>query len=124
MITIKQKGDFSNLKSYLERAKEVVNLGKLDEYGRRGVEALAAATPKNSGNTASSWEYQIDRTSTSVSLSFYNTNENKGVPIAIILQYGHATKNGSWVEGIDYVNPAIQPIFREIEEELWREVSK
>ena len=124
MITIKQKGDFSNLKSYLERAKEVVNLGKLDEYGRRGVEALAAATPKNSGNTASSWEYQIDRTNTSVSLIFYNTNENKGVPIAIILQYGHATKNGSWVEGIDYVNPAIQPIFREIEEELWREVSK
>lgn len=124
MITIKQKGDFSNLKNYLEYSKEVVNLVDLDEYGRRGVEALSAATPKNSGSTASSWNYQIERTNNSASLSFYNTNENNGVPIAIILQYGHATKNGHWIEGIDYINPAIQPIFKEIEEQIWREVSK
>lgn len=124
MITIKQKGDFSNLKNYLEYSKEVVNLVDLDEYGRRGVEALSAATPKNSGSTASSWHYQIERTNNSASLSFYNTNENNGVPIAIILQYGHATKNGHWIEGIDYINPAIQPIFKEIEEQIWREVSK
>ncbi len=124
MITVKQKGSFNNFYSWCERIKEVFNLGILDEYGRRGVEALAAATPKNSGSTAQSWNYEITRTQNSASLTFYNTNENKGVPIAIILQYGHATKNGSWVEGIDYVNPAIQPIFEQISEELWKEVSK
>lgn len=124
MITVKQKGSFNNFYSWCERIKEVFNLGILDEYGRRGVEALAAATPKNSGSTAQSWNYEITRTQNSASLTFYNTNENKGVPIAIILQYGHATKNGSWVEGIDYVNPAIQPIFEQIAEELWKEVSK
>lgn len=124
MIVVKQKGDFNNFYSWCEKAKEIINLGKLNEYGRRGVEALASATPKDSGNTASSWEYEITRTQNSVSLSFYNTNENNGVPIAIILQYGHATKNGSWVEGIDYINPAIQPVLNEIAEELWREVSK
>lgn len=124
MITVKQKGSFNNFYSMCEKSKEIINLGKLEEYGRRGVEALAEATPKNSGSTASSWKYEITRTNNSASLNFYNTNEHNGVPIAIILQYGHATKNGGWVEGMDYINPAIQPIFEELADELWKEVSK
>lgn len=124
MITFKQKGDFSKLSSFLERAKEVVKMGNLDKYGRKGVEALAAATPVESGLTASSWYYEIERKDGSVSIVFKNSNFNKGVPIAIILQYGHGTGTGGWVEGRDYINPAIQPIFDEIADEVWREVTK
>ncbi len=124
MISFKQKGDFSKLSRFFERAKEVVHMGNLDKYGREGVAALSAATPKDSGVTASSWEYEIKRTKGSVSIVFNNTNIQNGVPIAIILQYGHATNNGGWVEGIDYINPAIKPIFERIANEAWREVTK
>lgn len=124
MITFRQKGDFSKLNRFLERAKETVKLGDLDRYGREGVAALASATPVDSGKTASSWYYEILRTSEGVSISFKNSNMNKGVPIAIILQYGHATRNGGWVEGRDYINPAIQPIFDRIANDAWKEVRK
>lgn len=124
MITFRQKGDFSKLNRFLERAKETVKLGDLDRYGREGVAALASATPVDSGKTASSWYYEISRTSEGVSISFKNSNINKGVPIAIILQYGHATRNGGWVEGRDYINPAIQPIFDRIANDAWKEVRK
>lgn len=124
MISFKQKGDFSNLSSFLERAKESINLGDLNRYGEEGVRALSAATPVDSGVTASSWYYKIDRKNGSVSISFHNSNVNNGVPIAIILQYGHATGNGGWVEGRDYINPAIQPIFDEIANNAWKEVNK
>ena len=124
MITFNQKGDFSKLNNYLERVIEPVKLGKLNYYGRKGVAALSSATPKDTGLTASSWEYKIERKDGSVSLSFYNTNVNNGVPIAIILQYGHGTRNGGWVEGRDYINPAIQPIFDEIAREAWEEVTE
>ena len=124
MITFRQKGDFSKLTRYLEKAKEVVKLGDLDEYGREGVAALASATPVDSGKTASSWSYEIKHKNGSVSISFYNSNIQNGVPIAIILQYGHGTRNGGWVQGRDYINPAIQPIFDKIANEAWREVTK
>lgn len=124
MITFRQKGDFSKLNRFLEKAKETVKLGDLDRYGREGVAALASATPVDSGKTASSWYYEIVRTSEGVSISFKNSNINKGVPIAIILQYGHATRNGGWVEGRDYINPAIQPIFDRIANDAWKEVRK
>ena len=124
MITFRQKGDFSKLTRYLERAKEVVKLGDLDKYGREGVAALASATPVDSGKTASSWSYEIKHKNGSVSISFYNSNIQNGVPIAIILQYGHGTRNGGWVQGRDYINPAIQPIFDKIANEAWREVTK
>lgn len=124
MISFRQKGDFSNLSSFLERAKESINLGDLDRYGKEGVQALSSATPVDSGVTASSWYYEIDRNNGSVSISFHNSNINNGVPIAIILQYGHATGNGGWVEGRDYINPAIQPIFDEIANNAWKEVNK
>lgn len=124
MISFRQKGDFSNLSSYFERVKEKVKLGDLDKYGRAGVAALASATPVDSGQTANSWYYEIERQNGSVSIVFNNSNVNKGVPIAIILQYGHGTGTGGWVQGRDYINPAIQPIFDEIANNAWKEVTK
>lgn len=124
MISFRQKGDFSKLSSYLERMKELSHKGILDKYGRMGVEALASATPLESGETARSWSYKIERRRGSTAIVFYNAHVHDGVPIAIILQYGHATRNGGWVEGRDYINPAIQPIFDKLVAELWREVTK
>ena len=124
MISFRQKGDFSNLSRYFERVKEKVKLGDLDKYGRAGVAALASATPVDSGQTANSWYYEIERQNGSVSIVFNNSNVNKGVPIAIILQYGHGTGTGGWVQGRDYINPAIQPIFDEIANNAWKEVTK
>lgn len=124
MIRFRQKGDFSKMTRFLERAKETVRLGELDQYGREGVVALASATPVDTGKTACSWSYTIERERGSVTIAFHNSNINKGVPIAIILQYGHGTRNGGWVQGRDYINPAIQPIFDRITEKAWREVTK
>lgn len=124
MITFRQKGDFSKLTRYLERVKEVAKVGDLDKYGREGVAALASATPVDTGKTASSWYYKIENKNGLIKISFFNSNINKGVPIAIVLQYGHGTRNGGWVEGRDYINPAIQPIFDKITENAWREVTK
>lgn len=124
MISFRQKGDFSKLTRYFEKAREAVKLGVLDKYGREGVAALASATPKDTGKTASSWGYEIKHQNGSVSLVFKNSNINKGVPIAIILQYGHGTGTGGWVQGRDYINPAIQPIFDKLADEAWKEVTK
>lgn len=124
MITFRQKGDFSKLTKYFERVKEVVKLGNLDKYGREGVAALSSATPKDTGLTASSWYYEIENKNGSAKITFNNSNIQNGVPIAIILQYGHGTRNGGWVEGIDYINPAIRPIFEKIANDAWREVTR
>lgn len=124
MISFRQKGDFSKLTRFLEKAKEAVKIGDLDRYGREGVAALASATPKDSGLTASSWYYEIKHGNGTVSISFHNSNVNDGVPIAVILQYGHGTGNGGWVEGRDYINPAIRPIFDKIADNAWKEVTR
>lgn len=124
MISFRQKGDFSKLTRFLERAKEAVKIGELDKYGREGVAALASATPKDSGLTASSWYYEIKHQNGSVSINFNNSHINEGVPIAIILQYGHGTGTGGWVEGRDYINPSIQPIFDKLADDAWKEVTK
>ena len=124
MISFRQKGDFSKLTRFLERAKEAVRLGDLDKYGREGVAALASATPIDSGETAKSWYYEITNKNGTATITVCNSNIQNGVPIAIILQYGHGTRNGGWVEGRDYINPAIQPIFDKIVEDAWREVTK
>ena len=124
MITFSQKGDFSKLNSYLQKLLSFANLSFLDKYGKEGVAALSAATPKDSGETASSWTYKIERKGKGATISFHNTHINDGVPIAIILQYGHGTRNGGYVQGRDYINPAIQPIFQKIADEAWREVTK
>ena len=124
MIKFRQKGDFSKLTRFLEKAKEAVHLGDLDKYGREGVAALASATPVDSGLTADSWRYEITNKQGLAKITFYNSNIQNGVPIAIILQYGHGTRNGGWVQGRDYINPAIQPIFDKIADEAWKEVTK
>ena len=124
MIKIKHKGDFSKVTKYFERTKKGANLRSLDKYGQRGVEALASNTPVDTGLTARSWYYEIKQEGGIVRISFCNSNIQNGVPIAIILQYGHGTRNGGWVEGRDYINPAIQPIFDKITKDAWKEVSK
>ena len=124
MITFRHKGDFSKLTRYLEKAKGVAKLGILDKYGREGVAALASATPVDTGTTAASWYYEVEHKNGIATISFFNSNIQNGVPIAIILQYGHGTGTGGWVEGRDYINPAIRPIFDKIVESAWEEVTK
>lgn len=123
MISFRQKGDFSKLDRYFEKLREAAKIGVLDKYGRAGVKALSSATPTRTGVTAASWSYKINRKNGSVSLDFYNSNINEGVPIAIIIQYGHGTGTGGWVEGIDYINPAIQPLFKQLADDAWKEVT-
>lgn len=124
MITFSCKGDFSKTNKFFEKALEVVKAGDLDKYGRQGVRALSAATPEKSGKTANSWDYVISRKGNVATITFTNSNVVNDVNIAIILQYGHGTRNGGWVEGRDYINPAIQPIFDAIAENAWKEVTK
>ena len=124
MISFRHKGDFSKTNRYLERVLNAIHLGLLDKYGREGVAALSSATPVDTGITANSWYYKIENRKGSATISFHNSNIQNGVPIAIILQYGHGTRNGGWVQGRDYINPAIQPIFDRIVEYAWREVTK
>lgn len=124
MISFRHKGDFSKFTKFLEKAKEAVRLGDLDKYGREGVAALASATPKETGLTAQSWYYEIIQKNGSVTIQFNNSNIQNGVPIAIILQYGHGTNNGGWVQGVDYINPALKPIFDKIASDAWKEVTK
>jgi hypothetical protein len=124
MIGVKVQGSFSKTERFLKNANQKTIIRILKHYGEKGVAALASATPVDSGLTAASWYYEIRPTTTGVKLVFCNSNSNKGVPIAIVLQYGHATGSGGWVEGRDYINPAIQPIFDEIAKTMWREVTK
>lgn len=124
MISFRHKGDFSKGDRYLEKLRESVKLGVLDKYGRAGVAALSSATPVDTGLTANSWFYEIEHSSGSDKIVFNNSNIQNGVPIAIILQYGHGTGTGGWVQGRDYINPAIQPIFDKIVDEAWKEVTK
>ena len=123
MISFRHKGDFSKADRYLEKLKESVKLGVLDKYGRAGVAALSSATPVDTGLTANSWFYKIEHSSGSDKIVFNNSNIQNGVPIAIILQYGHGTGTGGWVQGRDYINPAIQPIFDQMTKEVWKEVT-
>lgn len=124
MITFSEKGDFSKLTSFLERMKDVVHLGNLDKYGKQGVAALSSATPKDTGKTADSWYYKIENKNGVATIGFYNSNIQDGCPIAVVLQYGHATKNGGYVHGRDYINPVIRPLFDEIANSAWKEVCK
>lgn len=124
MIKVRHKGDFSKTIRYLGRLKKAVDPSMFDKYGREGVAALASATPVKTGLTANSWYYKVLCSTGQVKLEFFNSNIQNGVPIAIVLFYGHGTRNGGWVEGYDYINPAIQPIFDKIAEEMWREVTR
>ena len=124
MIVFRHKGDFSKTKKFLEKAKYAVRYSDLDRYGREGVAALRSATPVDTGLTANSWYYKIERGNETTTISFHNSNIQNGVPIAVIIQYGHGTKNGGWVQGRDYINPAIRPIFDAIANNVWKEVTK
>lgn len=123
MIRFKHKGNFNNTERFFKNASEASYLRILESYGQAGVEALASTTPTESGKTAASWGYEIVQTKNGYSIYWTNSNVNKGVNIALILQYGHGTGTGGWVQGIDYVNPAICPIFESMANEAWKEVT-
>ena len=123
MIKISHKGDFTKTTQFLKSAKMFDPRKVLERYGKAGVAALSAATPTDTGLTAKSWSYEIAITKGSYEIRFNNSNVQNGVPIAIILQYGHGTGTGGWVEGRDYINPAIRPIFDKIAENVWKEVT-
>lgn len=115
---------FPKTDKWLSNLLKVPDLSKFERYGQLGVEALSAATPMDTGETVRSWEYEVTKADGQIKVSFYNTNVNKGVNIAIILQYGHGTGTGGWVEGIDYINPAVQPVLEALAEEAWKEVEQ
>ena len=121
-ISFSSKGDFSKTIKFLNKVKNVKINNILSKYGEIGVNALSQATPKDSGVTSRSWNYKIEVNNDNASIVWYNTNVVKGVNIAVILQYGHGTRNGGWVEGRDYINPAMTPIFDKIADQVWKEV--
>lgn len=122
MVTFTQKGTWDKTSNFLKFAKKFELMRGLEKYAQQGVEALASATPLDSGSTADLWDYEIVKEHGVVSIYWTNSNVNDGCVIAVILQYGHATRNGGWVEGRDYINPAIQPIFDEIAAAAWKEL--
>lgn len=123
MIVVKHRGNFNRTEKYLSRLSKLDINRILSKYGQEGVAALAAATPVDTGLTASSWSYEVGISSSAFTITWSNSHVNKGVPIAIILQYGHGTGTGGYVQGRDYINPAMQPIFDKIAEEAWKEVT-
>lgn len=122
MFSFRHRGDFRKTEKFLKKAFGKDFRKILEDYGKRGVQLLSDATPVETGETAISWGYEIVQNEGSISVQWHNYNINKGVNIAIILQYGHGTRNGGWVEGIDYINPALRPIFKELAEKAWKEV--
>jgi len=123
-IKLTVKGDWSKVDGFFERMKELFNKGRFDEWGQMGVDALREATPKRTGLTSESWSYEIKRSHGRASIEWYNSNTNDGNNIAILIQYGHGTRQGAWVEGRDYINPAMVNVFEEIAKEMWEEVTK
>ena len=124
MIKIKHRGNFNKLEKFLARMTKREYLNVLDKFGQEGVEALSKATPIDSGETSNMWKYTLEIGLAQTGIYWYNDNKNKGVNIAIILQYGHGTNNGGFVQGIDYINPAMAPIFEAMAEAAWKEVTK
>jgi hypothetical protein len=123
MIVFKHHGNFNKTEKFLTRAEKAKYIRSLEKYGREGVSALVAATPVDSGETARAWDYRIRTFGSSFSIMWTNSNVVGDIPIAIILQYGHATRNGGYVQGRDYINPALKPVFDKMADEVWREVT-
>lgn len=124
MITITEKGSFNNIERYLKRLKTAELLAVLSKYGSLGVNALSNATPADTGLTAESWSYTIVQRPGYYSIRWHNSNQRNGIPIAVLIQYGHGTRTGGYVQGRDYIMPAIRPIFDQIAAEAWKEVTK
>lgn len=124
-IKFVQKGKFTKASKFFEKCKNLFKLGTLDRFGREGVAALSMATPVDSGITAASWRYRIVNNKYELSIEWYNDSTTKdGIPIAVLIQYGHGTNNGGYVKGRDFINPAIQPIFDKIADAIWKEVNE
>lgn len=124
-VNFTHKGNFNRLERFLAKAikiKPVIRM-ILNKYGRKGVEALAAATPKESGKTAESWSYEIEENGNGASIVWKNSNVNDGRVIALLLQYGHGTGTGGYVQGTDYINPAVEGIFQQMADDAWKEVT-
>lgn len=124
MITVESKGSFKNIDRFLEKMSKRDILTALRAYGQDGVYALSKATPVDTGLAASSWSYQVSKKRGRYTLSWHNTNIENGIPVVILIQYGHGTRSGSWVEGVDFINPVIQPLFDRIASEIWEEVKR
>ena len=125
MIRVEQKGSFNNIEKFLKASQKLNMDGILSKYGEIGAAALSAATPELTGKTASSWYYEISTDEYgNPSLEWRNSNFNKGVNIALIIQYGHGTKEGVYVQGIDYINPAMAPILDSLAKSIWKEVKE
>ena len=122
-IKFKHRGNFNNTERFFKRARKMDFFRNLEKYAQEGVAALSSATPVDSGLTAASWDYEIVKKKGSISIYWTNSNINEGVPIAVILQYGHGTNNGGYVQGRDYINPAIRPVFDKIADNAWKEVT-
>lgn len=122
MIKMTNRGSFRNAERFFDNSKNLSRRLRtaFERYGAQGVEALREATPKDSGLTASSWSYVIE----DWGIGFTNSNVQDGYSVALLIQYGHGTKSGAYVEGIDFINPALRPIFDKIAQECWREVRK
>lgn len=123
-VKFEVSGNFSNTERFLNRIRHKDYLNSLDSFGRQGVQALRNATPVDSGKTAESWDYEIHQTKGMTEIVWTNSNVHDGVPIAVILQYGHGTGTGGYVQGRDYINPAMRPIFDEIAEKAWKVVTE
>lgn len=123
MISFRNKGNFKKTEKLLKKSFGKDYRSVLEKYGRQGVTALSSATPKESGETALSWKYEIVKEGSSISVVWSNTHIEKGVNIAVILQYGHGTRNGGYVQGRDYINPALRDIFDKMADAAWKEVT-
>lgn len=124
MITVKHKGNFNHFEAFCNRMLNREYLNVLTYYADLGVEALKAATPSDSGKTAAAWDYEIVSTSKITTLYFTNSHEENGANVAILLIYGHGTRNGGYVEGIDFVSPALRPVFQDLADAMWKEAKK
>lgn len=124
MIKFKHRGSFNNIEKFLSRMSRGEQFRTLERYGQAGVEALRAATPIESGATASMWNYEIQNDGKTVRITWTNDNINDGVNIAVIIQYGHGTGTGGYVQGRDYINPALHSVFDKIADEVWREITR
>lgn len=124
MIHVTTSGSTKNLETALRRVQRGDIYAALERFGPVGVAALRTATPEESGATADSWYYEIVRRRGYFAIHWYNSHKEDGIPIAAIIQFGHGTRNGGWVEGIDFINPAMRPLFRQIAEAMWKEVTR
>ena len=123
VLKISSRGDYDKTTRWLKKVQARGYLQKLDQYGQQGVAALEQATPKRSGKTAASWQYDVNINGSKIEIVWRNTNIIDSVPIAVIIQYGHGTGTGGYVEGVDYINPAIKPVFEEITQNVWKEIA-